>query len=419
MNRVVITGIGSVLPCGDIVEDAFNNVINCNSWTEENKKFDNSTYRSKVCAPIYLNDNIYNKYDFLISKKDIKKYDNFEYIAMIASYNALKDSNLLNNKNFDKNTFGTFITSGIGGAKTFQDEVKILIEKGNKKISPFFIPSILINMVAGNIAIKFGLNGSSMSHVSACASSANAIGEAFNKIRNGELNGCLAGGSEMGVVDVIFAGFDNIKSLSSKYNDNPKKASRPLDKDRNGFVMGEGSVILVLENLEHAKKRNAKIYCEIVGYGSSCDAYHITSPDPDGKSVSLAIMNAVKNANIEKKDIDYINLHATSTQNGDLAEINAIKKTFNECYKNIAISSTKSITGHLMGAAGALEAMLCAKSLEQQILLPSANIENLDENFSDMNIITTSKKTNINYIMSNSFGFGGTNACLIFKKYEE
>ena len=419
MKRVVITGCGCILPCGDDVNSAFESVLNCNSWIKKNEKFDVSTYKSKVCAGLYLNDEIYNKYNFLADAKDRRRLDDVEYIALIASYNAMVDSGLIDNQAINKDRFGTFVSSGIGGIKTIQDTTKVLIEKGNRRISPFFLTASLINMCAGNVSLKFGFNGPSIAHVSACATSTHAIGEAFNYIREGKLDGCLAGGAEMAVCELGIGGFDAMNALSSKFNDTPELSSRALDKDRDGFVMGEGSVVLMLEELEHAKKRNAKIYCEIVGYGASCDAYHITSPDIEGKGASKAMQNAITDAKIDITDVDYINLHGTSTPAGDAAEISAIRKTFGTNATNVAISSTKSITGHLLAATGALEAMFCAKSLEQQVLIPSANIQNLDEKFADLNIVMEKKPSKINYALSNSFGFGVTNGSLLFKKYED
>ena len=418
MRRVVITGCGSMLPCGDNKEVAWNDVLSCSSWGRKNQKFDVSSYKCQVCAGVYLDEEIYDKYGFLVSVKDRRHLDDVEYVALIASYNAMKDADLLDNEDIDKTKFGSFVSSGIGGIKTIQDTARNLIEHGNRRISPFFLTSSLINMCAGNVALKFGLKGSSFSYVSACATSTHSIGEAFLSIRSGRLTGCLAGGAEMAVCELGIGGFDAMNALSTKHNENPEVASRALDKDRDGFVMGEGSVVLMLEDLEHAQKRGAKIYCEVVGYGTTCDAYHITSPDPEGNGACRAMQQAIVDAGITEDKIDYINLHGTSTPIGDVAEIKAIKKTFGDHAYKVAISSSKSVTGHLLGATGALEAMLCAKSLEQQILIPSANIENLDEECNGMNVITKASKSNINYVMSNSFGFGGTNGCLVFKKYE-
>ena len=418
MKRVAITGCGAILPCGDDVSVAWNDVLSCSSWVKRNQKFDVSNYKSQVCAGVYLNDDIYNKYDFLVSAKECRHLDDVEYVSLVASYNAMKDCGLLDNNNFDKTKFGSLVSSGIGGIKTIQETTRTLIERGNRRISPFFLTSSLINMCAGNVALKFGLKGASMACVSACATSTHSIGEAFLSVKSGRLTGCLAGGSEMAVCELGIGGFDAINALSSRYNDNPSKASRALDKDRDGFVMGEGSVVLMVEELEHAKNRGAKIYCEIVGYSATCDAYHITSPDPEGAGASMAMKQAIADADISVKDIDYINLHGTSTPIGDVAEIEAIKKTFGEYYNKVAISSSKSVSGHLLGATGALEAMFCAKSLETQTLIPSANIENLDDSCNGMNVVLKPAKKDINYVMSNSFGFGGTNGCLVFKKYE-
>ena len=272
-------------------------------------------------------------------------------------------------------------------------------------------------MIAGNVALKFGLKGISLSHVSACATSTHSLGEAFNYIRNGRLKGCLAGGSESAICEIGVSAFDAMGALSSNFNDNPSRASRALDRDRDGFVMGDGAVVLVLEELEYAKQRGAKIYCEVAGYGASCDAYHITAPNPTGEGASRSMKNAVVDAKIKPEEIDYINLHGTSTPLGDVAEITAIKNTFTDSYKKVAISSTKSVTGHLLGATGALEAMFCVKAIENQEVPMSANVENLDDACEGMNIVLKKTKMNVDYAMSNSFGFGGTNGTLIFKKY--
>ncbi len=414
MNRVVVTGFGVCLPCGDDVSVSWSDVLAGKSWVRENNLFDTSKLKCRVCAPVVVGEELAEKYSNVVSYKEKRRMDEVEYLAVISSYNALVDSDLLG-REFDKENFGTFISSGIGGIKTMQSGIKSLSEGG--RVSPFFLTASLTNMIAGNVAMKFGLKGISLSHVSACATSTHSIGEAFEHIRSGKLKGCLAGGSESAICEIGVSAFDAMGALSSNFNSNPSKASRALDKSRDGFVMGDGSVVLVLEELEHAKNRGAKIYCEVVGYGASCDAYHITAPNPSGEGASRSMRNAIVDAKIEPKDIDYINLHGTSTPLGDIAEITAIKSTFADCYKNIAISSTKSVTGHLLGATGALEAMFCAKAIENQEIPMSANIESLDEACEGMNIITKSTKMDVNYTMSNSFGFGGTNGTLIFKKY--
>ena len=419
MRRVVITGCGALTPCGDSVKVAWNSIIDGKCWIEENTKFDVSAYKSKICSSVKIDDNIINKYIDLVSLKDKRHLDDIEYAAIIASYNAMVDCNLINDSKINRDKFGTFIASGIGGIKTIQDTIKTLFDKGCRRVSPFFLTASLANMCAGNVALKFGLKGANMTHVSACASSTHAIGEAFNYIRSGRLDGCLAGGTEIAVCEITVAGFDAMNALSTKYNNTPRKASRTLDKDRDGFVIGEGSVVLMLEELEHAISRKAKIYAEVVGYGASCDAYHITSPNPNGLGASMAMNNAIEDAGIKISDIDYINLHGTSTPLGDVAEISAIKNTFKKYANDISISSTKSATGHLLGVTGALEAMFCIKAIEEQIVPPSINIENLDDCCEGMKIVQKATKEKINYTLSNSFGFGGTNGCLIFKKFDK
>ena len=426
MRRVVITGLGCFLPCGDNIENTWEGILNKECWIKENNKFNTENCKSKIASFFEINDEIVEKYSNVVSSKDKRRLDDFIYIALLASYNAMKDSGLLGAKNeetgkfigdYDSERFGTFITSGIGGIKTMQETIIAMKEKGAKRaISPFFLPSTLTNMVAGNVAMRFNLTGAVMTHVSACASSTHAIGEAFEYIKSGKLDKCLAGGSESAVCEIGIGGFDAMNALSTR-NDDPQHSSRALDKDRDGFVMGEGSVVLVLEELESAKKRGAKIYCEVVGYGATCDAYHITSPDKEGRGAKKAMELAIEEAGLKPENIDYINLHGTSTPVGDMCEINAIKKTFGDYANKVAISSTKSATGHLLGATGALEAMFCAKTLETQTIPPSINIENLDENCAGMNIIQDAKKQEINTTLSNSFGFGGTNGTLVFKRY--
>lgn len=429
-KRVVITGIGATTPSGNATS-CWKSIITGKSWLSRNTKFDCSGYKSQVCAMLTFNEEFEKKYTNIVSVKERRRMDEVSYIALIASYDALLDSGLLSGKelpeengqiaigkfnDINSERFGTFIASGIGGIKSFQEGVKTLVTKGPNRVSPFFFPMILPNMSAGNVALKFGLKGATMTHVSACASSTHSIGEAFRCIRNGELDCCLAGGAEMSVCEIGFAGFGAMNALSTNFNENPEKASRPLDKDRDGFVIGEGSAVLMLEELEHAKRRNAKIYCEISGFGATCDAFHITSPDSEGHGASRTMEIAMKDAGITGKDVNYINLHATSTQKGDIAEITAIRNTFNDCLNNIYLSSTKSMTGHLLGASGAIEALFCVKALQEQILPPSINIDNIDNCFKGLNIIQKAVSCSVKAILSNSFGFGGTNGCLVFNK---
>ena len=434
MRRVVITGCGALTPRSDDVDGAWGSILSKQSWIGNITKFDASQMKSRVCGEVKITDELVEKYSKLISVKERRRMDDGGYVAVIAAFNALSDAGLIdktklqaegenvfnlqnNDCHYDTNRIGTFITSGIGGIKTIQEGVITLHEKGPRRISPFFLPAALVNMSAGNVALKFGLKGATMTHVSACASSTHSIGEAFEYIRNGKLDACVAGGTEMAVCEIGVAGFDAMNALSTKYNDNPAKASRALDKDRDGFVMSEGSVVLVLEELEHAKARRAKIYCEIAGYGASCDAHHITAPDVEGCGASRAMEIAIADAGMTVGDIDYINLHGTSTPMGDICEIKAIQNTFGEYANKVAISSTKSVTGHLLGATGALEAMFCALAIKNQVVPPSANIENLADECAGMNIVQEAKQQEINTTLSNSFGFGGTNGCLVLKKY--
>ena len=434
-RRVVITGLGAITSAGNLPA-SWKSVINKKSWIRRNTKFDTTDFKSKVASFVDINDDFIKLNEQVVPIRERRRMDDVSYIAIISAYNALIDAGwlpndascndgkmLLNhfNQTLSVNTdrFGTFIGSGIGGIKSFQNGVKALLTKGEKYVSPFFFPSVLSNMSAGNVALKFGLTGTTMSHSSACATSAHSIGEAFNYIKEGKLDYCLAGGSEMSICEIGIAGFDAMNALSTSYNDTPELASRPLDVDRDGFVMGEGSAVIVMEELETALKRGAKIYCEVAGYGASCDACNIVAPHPEGKGASLAMLMALKDAELKPENIDYINLHGTSTKLGDVAEITAVKNTFKEYASKVAISSTKSITGHLLGTAGAIEAIFCIKALEEQIIPPSINIFNLDDSCKDMNIITEPKKQDINATMSNSFGFGGTNGCLIFKKYDK
>ena len=432
-RRVVITGLGAFTSAGDVIQ-SWEAVLNKKSWIKKNTKFDASYFKSKIASFIDINEEVIKSHEHIVSIRERRRMDDVSYIALISAYDALVDAGflqkntpcidgriLLNNINKNKqinlDRFGTFIGSGIGGTSSFQNGVKALLTKGEKYVSPFFFPSVLSNMSAGNVALKFGLTGTSMAHSSACATSAHSIGEAFNYIKYGKLDYCLAGGSEF-ICEIGVAGFDAMNALSTSYNETPELASRPLDNDRDGFVLGEGSAVLVMEELEAAIKRGAKIYCEVVGYGTSCDACNIVAPHPEGKGASSAMSMALNDAGLETSNIDYINLHGTSTKLGDIAEIKAIKNTFGEHADKVAISSTKSITGHLLGTAGAIEAIFCVKALEEQIIPPSINIFNLDDNCKGMNIITEPTKMRINATMSNSFGFGGTNGCLIFKKYE-
>ena len=410
-RRVVITGLGAVTPIGNNVNETWNGIKERNCGIDEITLFDTTNFKTKLAAEIKDYDPL--KY---FETKQAKRLDRSSQLAIIAAREAVKMSGITKeNTNFDR--VGIFVSSGIGGLKTIQDQCEINFEKGNRRVSPMFIPMSIANMPAGNISIEFGFKGESMGIVTACASSTHAIGEAYKTIKLGEEDVIIAGGTEAAICEVGIAGFENMKALSTEINKN--RASIPFDKERNGFVMGEGAGIIVLEELEHALKRNAKIYGEIIGFGATTDAYHITSPCPDGECGAKAMVRAIENAKITPDKIDYINAHGTSTHLNDLTETMAIKKAFGKSADSVMISSTKGNVGHLLGAAGAVEAIFCIKALEEQVVPPTINYKEKDEEC-NLNIVSNDiKKANLKIVMSNSLGFGGHNASIILKKYEE
>ena len=348
--------------------------------------------------------------------KQAKRLDRSSQFAMIAAREALEDSKL-SKDNIDFNRVGVAISSGIAGLKTIEEQCEINYVKGHSRVSPLFIPMSIANMPAGNVAIDLGLKGESISIVTACASSTHSVGEAYRMIKHGYEDAVLAGGSEASICGVGIAGFENMKALSHAEDKN--RASIPFDKERSGFVMGEGAGVLVLEELEHAKKRNAKIYAEVIGYGASSDAYHITSPEPSGDGAARAMKIAIDDANITPEDIEYINAHGTSTSLNDSTETKAIKLALGEASKNVMVSSTKGNTGHLLGAAGAVEAIICTKAIEESIIPPTINYKEKDEEC-DLDIVPNEvRNKEIKIAMSNSLGFGGHNASIILKKYED
>ncbi len=410
-RRVVITGIGAITPIGNTVEEMWAGIKNKKCGIDNISLFDNSDFKTKLAAEV----KDYNPINYF-ETKEAKRLDRSSQFALIAAREAFIDSKITN-ENTELNDVGVFVSSGIGGLKTIQEQCEIRTIKGHNRISPMFIPMAISNMPAGNITIELGLKGESISPVSACASSTHAIGEAYRTIKHGYENIILAGGTEASICEMGIAGFENMKALSNSTDKN--RASIPFDKERSGFVMGEGSGILILEELEHAKKRNAHIYAEIIGYGATSDAYHITSPDPEGIGGARAMMRALKDAKLKATDIDYINAHGTSTHLNDLTETKAIKIALENSAKNVMVSSTKSNTGHLLGATGAIEAIMCIKALEEEIIPPTINYRQKD-NECDLNIVENEliyKKINI--AMSNSLGFGGHNASIILKKYVE
>ena len=410
MRRVVITGIGAVSPIGNNVNELWDSILNNKSGIDFITRFDTTDFKVKLAAEVK---NL--KLEDYFDPKTIKNNDKFILYGRIAANEACKMAKLDEIENRDR--IGVIFTSGIGGIESIQDTTTLMNEKGVDRISAYFIPKVLINLVAGSIAIEHNCHGLSSSVVTACAASTNAIGEAFNRIRYGYEDAIVTGGAEAAICKIGIGGFMAMKALSTK--DDPKKASIPFDKDRNGFVMGEGAGCLVLEELEHAKKRNANILAEVVGYGTSCDAFHVTSPCTDGSICKIAIENALKDANLKPNQIDYLNAHGTSTHLNDLTETNAIKLVFGSHSKDLIISSTKGNTGHLLGAAGAVESIICIKALEESLIPATINYETFDPDC-DLNVSPNQNtKKDLKYIMKTSLGFGGHNAAIILKKWEE
>ena len=410
-KRVVITGLGCVTPVGTGKDDFWVNIKSGVSGIDKITRFDYTNYQTQIAGEV----KDFTPEDY-ISKKELKKMDRFTQFAMVASKLAVADSELDLN-NIDGNRMGTVIGTGIGGVETIEAQHKNLLEKGNRRVSPFFIPMMIGNMAAGQVAIEFGAKGPSTNICTACASGTNSVGDAFKIIQRGDADIMIAGGTEAAVAEFAVAGFCNMKAMSTN-NDNPQKASRPFDKDRDGFVMGEGCGILILEELESAIKRNAKIYAEIVGYGMTSDAYHITTPAENGEGAARSMQMAINDAGIEPEKIDYINAHGTSTYYNDLYETMAIKSVFGENAKNVSISSTKSMTGHLLGASGAIEAIVCALAIKDNFVPPTKNLENPGEGMDLDYTPNKGKERTINYALSNSLGFGGHNATIVLKKYE-
>lgn len=407
-RRVVVTGLGAITPIGKDAKSFFEGVREGRLGIDYIKSFDTENFKVKVAAEVKDFDP--NNY---MDKKEAKRMDRFCQFAVASSIEAVKDSGLDVEK-IDKNKFGVVIGSGIGGLLTIEKEHRNLLEKGPNKVGPLFIPMAIVNLAAGNVAIKFGAKGICSSVVTACASGTNAIGEAFRYIQMGYLDVAIAGGAEAPITPLALAGFTNLTALTN--SNDPKRASIPFDLERSGFVMGEGAGILILEEYGHAIKRGAKIYAEVVGYGFTCDAYHMTAPDEEAEGASRAMEMALLDANIEKEKISYINAHGTSTPLNDKLETLAIKKVFGDYAKNIPISSTKSMTGHLLGAAGSIEAIVCVKAIEEGFIPPTIGYEKMDPECDLDYVPNKGRRGEVNYALSNSFGFGGHNACLIFKK---
>ena len=407
-RRVVVTGLGIVSPLGNDLETTWKNILNGESGAARITKFDASDFSTTFAAELKGYDDISG-----LTQKETRRIDPFVQYALTASDQAITDANLAL-ENLDTKRIGVSIGSGIGGLGSIEDNSIILKEKGPKKISPFFVPGAIINMASGNVAIKYNLQGPNISIVSACSSAGHSIGYSARTISYGDADIMITGGSEAGITPLGLAGFNASKALSTN-NENPKKASCPWDKKRDGFLLGEGSGILVLEELDFARNRGAKIYGEVVGFGQSDDAYHITAPAEDGRGAYNAMINALNDFKENPTLIDYINAHGTSTPLGDVIEAKAISEIFKE-NKSLSISSTKSMTGHLLGAAGAIEAIFCLLSMRDSIIPPTINLEDPDNEYNLDLTPNNSKTKEVNYSMSNSFGFGGTNVSLIFKK---
>lgn len=410
-RRVVVTGIGCVTPVGIGKENFWNNLKNGVCGIDKITRFDTTNFTTQIAAEV----KDFDASDF-IDKKEAKRMDRFTQYAVASSKMAVEDSKL-DLENIDKNKFGVIIGSGVGGIETLEEQHTKLLEKGPRRVSPFFVPMMITNIAAGQVSIMLGAKGPNTSVVTACASATHAIGDAFKAIQRGDADIMVAGGSESPITPLAVAGFCTMKAMSTR-NDDPKTASRPFDKDRDGFVMGEGAGILILEELEHALKRNANIYAEVVGYGLTADAYHITAPAEGGEGAARAMEMALFDGNINKEEVDYINAHGTSTPLNDKNETMAIKSVFGEHAYNLAVSSTKSMTGHLLGAAGGVEAIVCTLAIKDGFIPPTINMQNQDPDLDLDYVANKGREKEIRYALSNSLGFGGHNGTLAFKKYE-
>ncbi len=411
-RRVVITGLGMISPVGNTVSDAWTNVLAGKSGITRITRFDASAFASQIAGEV--KDFDVTEY---LSAKDARRMDIFIHYGMAAAIQAVRDAGIddIANTSLDAERVGVNIGSGIGGLPMIEATHDIFHAGGPRKISPFFIPSTIINMIAGNLSIKFGFKGPNLAIVTACTTATHCIGDSARLIEYGDVDVMVAGGAESCVTPLAIGGFASARALSTR-NDDPVTASRPWDKGRDGFVLGEGAGILVLEELEHAKRRGAKIYAELAGFGMSADAYHMTAPSEDGEGAARCMNNALRNAGMNSTEVDYINAHGTSTPLGDIAETVAVKRCFGEHAKKLVVNSTKSMTGHLLGAAGGIEAIFSALALYHQVAPPTINIFDQDPQCDLDYVPNIARKMEINAAMSNSFGFGGTNGTLVFRK---
>jgi 3-oxoacyl-[acyl-carrier-protein] synthase II len=410
-RRVVITGLGAITPLGNRVSDFWGKLIAGQGGVDRISHFDPSQFDCQIAAEVRN----FDPAPALPSPKEVRRTDRFVQFALVAGLEALKDSGLdLERENRDE--IGVFIGSGIGGLSTTADQHEILLRKGPGRVSPFMIPMLILNMASGVFSMQLKLRGPNLATCSACATSAHAVGEAWRTLKMGDASVMFAGGSEATIVPLGISGFCAMKAMSTR-NDDPARASRPFDAERDGFVMGEGAGILVLEEYEHARARGAHIYCELVGYGNSADAYHLTAPSPDGEGASRCMRMALRNARLNPTDISYINTHGTSTPQGDICETQAIKTVFGDHARKVGISSTKGATGHMLGAAGAVEMTICAKAIETGVCPPTINYEHPDPQCDLDYIPNTAREMPVNAIVTNSFGFGGHNASLVARKF--
>lgn len=412
MNRVVVTGIGLITALGTGIEKSWKRILAGETGIGKIESYDTTDMPVQIAAEVKDFDPI----EFGIEKKEVKKLARNTQFAIAATKMALEDSKLVIDEN-NAEEVGVIVSSGIGGIEVFEAQHQTMIEKGVKRISPFTIPAMIANMASGNIGIYFGAKGPNKSIVTACAAGTHSVGDAFEMIKNGRATAMIAGGTEAAITPFAMNAFANMKALSTR-NDEPEKASRPFSADRDGFVMGEGAGILILEELEHAKARGAKIYAEVVGYGETCDAYHITAPADGGEGAARAFKMALKEGNIALEDVTYINAHGTSTPANDKNETAAIKSVFGDCAKNLMVSSTKGATGHGLGAAGGIEAVLIAKAISEGVVPPTINYDNPDVEC-DLNYVpNVAVEKEINVAMSSSLGFGGHNAVIAMRKYK-
>jgi 3-oxoacyl-[acyl-carrier-protein] synthase II len=411
MRRVVVTGVGAVTPLGIGIGPTWEALLGGKSGVGPITRFDPAEFPTRFAAEVKGFDP-----EGFIDRKDVRRMDQFIQYAMAAAHFAMTDAALTIDETLGNKT-GVFMGTGLGGLTTLERYHQLYLQDGIRKISPFFIPMLITNLAPGNIAMKYGAKGPNISTTTACAASSHAIGEAFHSIRQGICDAALAGGSESTITPMGLGGFCAMKALSTR-NDAPQSASRPFDKDRDGFVMGEGSAILILEELETARKRGAKIYAEICGYGATADAYHITAPSPGGEGAVRCMRMALADGRVPPEEVDYINAHGTSTPYNDVTETTAIKTVFNSRARTLMVSSTKSMTGHLLGAAGAVEAVFCILAIREEVVPPTTNYTTPDPECDLDYVPNEARRRRIRYALSNSFGFGGTNACLLFGRFE-